>query len=188
MNLPNWITTVRLLATIVVFVILSLVENVDEPHGALTWWAFGLFLFAAITDFVDGYLARRLNQVSMFGRVFDPFADKVLICGTFVMMLPFPCVGDVLPAWFVAVILARELLVTTVRGAAESRGMAFPAERLGKYKMVAQSATAGAMLGMVAGTDLFLLVAQWGVWVTLALTVFSGAGYIWRARSLLSDA
>ncbi|MCA8941215.1 MAG: CDP-diacylglycerol--glycerol-3-phosphate 3-phosphatidyltransferase [Planctomycetes bacterium] len=188
MNVPNWITMIRLVSTIVVFALLAGVADPAAPHGTLTWWAFGLFLFAAITDFVDGYLARRLNQVSMFGRVFDPFVDKVLICGTFVMLMPFPALHDYLPEWFVVVLVGRELLVTTIRGAAESRGMAFPAERLGKYKMVAQSATAGAMLGMIAGTDVFVQVAVWGFWVTLVLTVISGAGYVWKARALLRDA
>lgn len=188
MNLPNWITTIRLIATIVALALLGSVEDFAQPNGALTWWAFWLFLFAAITDFVDGYLARKLNQVSTFGRVFDPFADKVLICGTFVMLLQFPDLVPVLPAWFVAVLIARELLVTTVRGAAESRGMEFPAERLGKWKMVAQSATAAAMLSMIAGTDIFDLVAECGVWITLLLTVMSGGGYVWKARAILRDA
>ena len=185
MNIPNLITLVRLVFTVAVFVCLECIADPTAPAGALAWWAFGLFLFAAVTDFVDGYLARSLGQVTMFGRVFDPFADKVLICGTFIVLLRFPGLGAFLPTWFVVVIIGRELLVTTVRGAAESQGIAFPADRLGKWKMVIQSATAAAMLAYVAGTDFWVLVAEWGMWLTLVLTVVSGAGYLWKARALL---
>jgi CDP-diacylglycerol--glycerol-3-phosphate 3-phosphatidyltransferase len=134
----------RLVFTIAVFICLERIDDAANPNGALAWWAFGLFLFAAVTDFADGYLARRFNQVSMFGRVFDPFADKVLICGTFVVLLDFPALASLLPSWFVVVVISRELLVTTVRGAAEARGIPFPADRLGKWKMVAQCVTASA--------------------------------------------
>lgn len=185
MNLPNSITLARVAITVAVFVCMERIADPANPQGALAWWAFGMFLFAACTDFVDGYLARKLNQVSMFGRVIDPFADKVLICGTFTLLLRFPTLEPLLPGWFVVVLLGRELLVTTIRGAAESVGVAFPAERLGKWKMVAQCATASAMLSYIAGTEMFLEVCHWGMWVTLVLTVISGVGYLWKARTLL---
>lgn len=188
MNLPNAITLIRLIVTVLVFVCLGLMGGDVEADRALAWWAFALFIFAAVTDFLDGYLARRLNQVSMFGRVFDPFADKVLICGTFIALLTVtPSLGALLPAWFVIVIVARELLVTTLRGAAEAQGIAFPAERIGKLKMVAQSVTAAALISIVAGTQTFHEVAVWGMWLTLVLTVWSGLGYVWKARSLLTS-
>lgn len=188
MNLPNAITFGRLVLTAVCFVLLAIAEAAPEPPGATAWWAFALFLVAAVSDFVDGWLARRYGQVTALGRVADPFADKVLICGTFVLLLDFPHVEAVLPAWFVVVVVARELLVTTVRGLAEAAGIAFPAERLGKWKMVAQCATAAAMLTMVAGTTVWAPVAEWGMWVTLVLTAWSGAGYVWKARRLLGGA
>ncbi len=185
MNVPNAITLARLVITIAVFLCMELIADPMHPQGNLAWWAFGMFLFAACTDFVDGYLARKFDQVSMFGRIVDPFADKVLICGTFILLLSYPLLETMLPAWFVVVLVGRELLVTTIRGAAESAGMAFPADRLGKWKMVAQCATAAAMLSYIAGTEMFLIVCEWGMWVTLVLTVISGIGYVWKARSLL---
>ena len=190
MNLPNAITISRLFITIGVFVCLGLASRGAPAEASsgdveLLWWAFGLFLLAAVTDFVDGYLARRLDQVSMFGRVVDPFADKVLICGTLTYLLEFPVSAALLPAWFVVIVLARELLVTTIRGVAEASGMEFPAERLGKWKMVAQCATVAAAITVLAGTQRFEAVVVYGLWVTVVLTVLSGAGYVWRARALL---
>ena len=149
------------------------------------WLAFALFLVAAVTDFLDGYFARRYGMITAFGRVADPFADKVLICGTLVILLKFPVARELLPAWLVVVILAREFLVTAVRGLVEASGEAFPADRFGKYKMVAQCVTAAALLTLVAGTELFYEVARWGVWVTLVLTVGSGVGYVYKARGFL---
>jgi CDP-diacylglycerol--glycerol-3-phosphate 3-phosphatidyltransferase len=103
----------------------------------------------------------------------------------FIVLLRFPRVLEVMPTWFVVVVVAREFLVTTLRGLAEGCGIPFPADRLGKWKMVAQCILAGALLTMVAGTDLFRPLAGVLLWVTLALTVVSGAAYTWKARGLL---
>ncbi len=184
MNLPNLITLTRLGLTAACFVCLEVVEP-SSPKEELVWWAFALFVLAAATDFVDGWLARRLGAVTAFGRVVDPFADKVLVCGVLVILIKFPAAHAVMDTWFVVVVLTREFLVTTIRGLAESKGIPFPAERLGKYKMVAQCVTAGALLTLVAGTDRFHEVAVVGLWVTLVLTVASGVQYVHRARGLL---
>lgn len=175
----------RLLITAGTFVCLELVSDPREPDAPVVWLAFGLFLLAAISDSLDGYFARRYGMVTAFGRVADPFADKVLICGTFVILLKFPATWDLLPTWFVVIVIAREFLVTAVRGLVEAAGIPFPADRLGKYKMLAQCVTASALLTMVAGTRTFHAVAEWGVWVTLVLTVVSGAGYVYKARGIL---
>ena len=185
MNLPNSITLGRLLITAGTFVCLELIADPNAPNGTLAWVAFALFLVAAVTDFFDGYFARRYGMVTAFGRVADPFADKVLICGTLVILLKFPVARELLPAWLVVVILAREFLVTAVRGLVEASGEAFPADRFGKYKMLAQCVTASALLTLVAGTEVFYEVAKWGVWVTLVLTVGSGIGYVYKARGFL---
>ena len=90
MNLPNAITLSRLVVTAATFVCLELIEDGAKPDLRLMWWAFALFLVAACTDFLDGYFARKWNMVTAFGRVADPFADKVLIAGSFVLLLKFP--------------------------------------------------------------------------------------------------
>ena len=184
-NLPNSITLARLLITAGTFVCLEMIADPSTPDPTLAWVAFALFLVAAVSDILDGYFARRYGMVTAFGRVADPFADKVLICGTLVILLKFPVARELLPAWLVVVILAREFLVTAVRGLVEASGTAFPADRFGKYKMLAQCVTAAALITLVAGVDLFRWAAEWGVWVTLVLTVGSGVGYVYKARGVL---
>lgn len=200
MNLPNLITLSRLVITAGVFVCLELAVRVEpipaDPvtgaRGALVfvdsmavWGAFVLFLVAAFTDFVDGWLARRWNMVTAFGRVADPFADKVLVAGTLVTLLQFPAATAVLTTWYVVIVVAREFLVTAIRGVVEASGRPFPADRLGKWKMVAQCWTVGAVLTMVAGTDAFFELAVWGFWVSLILTIASGVNYVIKARDVL---
>lgn len=187
MNLPNLITLSRLVITAGVFVCLECVADPVHPEPTLVWTAFVLFLVAAFTDFVDGWLARRWQMVTAFGRVADPFADKVLISGSLVTLLQFPAVtaGSTLTTWYVVVVIAREFLVTAIRGVVEASGRPFPADRLGKWKMVSQCWTVGALLTMVAGSGTFVWAAVWGFWVSLVLTVVSGLNYVWKARDVL---
>jgi CDP-diacylglycerol--glycerol-3-phosphate 3-phosphatidyltransferase len=164
MNLPNTITLLRLVLTAGVFVCLEWLRTarrsiayelwtvVTDASQPLVWIAFVFFLIAAFTDFLDGYLARKWNLVTAFGRVADPFADKVLIAGSLVTLLQFPAATTVLTTWYVVVVIAREFLVTAIRGVVEASGQPFPADRLGKWKMVSQCWTVGALLTMVAGT------------------------------------
>ena len=191
MNVPNLITTARLVFTVLVFVCLEMAARGDasavSPDRLVVWIAFALFLIAAITDFLDGYLARKWQMVTAFGRVADPFADKVLIAGSLVTLLQFPDATRVLTTWYVVIVIAREFLVTAIRGVVEASGKPFPADRLGKYKMVAQCWTVAALLTLVAGTDFWLWAAQWGFWVSLALTVVSGINYVWKARVILFE-
>lgn len=192
MNVPNLITTARLVITVLVFVCLQFVA----PHGVvaggsgtgtvlLAWTAWVLFLVAAFTDFLDGYLARKWNLVTAFGRVADPFADKILITGSLVMLMQFPVAMTVLTAWYVVVVVAREFLVTAIRGVVEASGRPFPADKLGKWKMVSQCWTVGALLAMVAGAHAFTPLAVGGYWVSLVLTVVSGANYVMKAKDVL---
>ena len=201
MNLPNLITVSRLVITAGVFVCLELsprrVEVIKAPtqelldlwsrgvDETLVWIAFALFLVAAVTDFVDGWLARRWNLVTAFGRVADPFADKVLIAGSLVTLLKFPAATTVLTTWYVVVVIAREFLVTAIRGVVEASGRPFPADKLGKWKMVSQCWTVAALITMVAGSDFWVWAAQWGFWISLVLTVVSGLNYVVKARDVL---
>lgn len=183
MNVPNLITMGRLVVTVACFVLLAFLQH--DPPAVYVWWAFGLFLFAAITDFVDGWLARRWQQVTQFGRIADPFADKILVCGTLIMLVEFPVTAAILPGWVVVVVVARELLVTTLRASAEAAGHPFPADRIGKWKMIAQCVAASALLTVLAGTRVFELTAVIAVWLSLVLTVVSGLHYVSKATRLL---
>ena len=198
MNLPNTITLLRLVLTAGVFVCLEFAphrETLYRPYelwtvvtGAsepLVWTAFVFFLIAAFTDFLDGYLARKWNLVTAFGRVADPFADKVLIAGSLVTLLQFPAATTVLTTWYVVVVIAREFLVTAIRGVVEASGQPFPADKLGKWKMVLQCASCAGIMTVVAGARIWYEVSIAATWLAVTLTVVSGLQYCWRARVLL---
>jgi len=188
MNVPNTITMIRLFMTALVFVCLQVhapFASVPETDKAPAWIAFWLFLVAAGTDFLDGYLARKWNLVTAFGRIADPFADKILIAGTLISLLQFEKATEILTHWYVVIVIAREFLVTAIRGYVESTGQEFGADRLGKWKMLSQCWTVGALLSMVCGMTIFEECAIGGFWVSLALTVVSGLNYCVKARHII---
>lgn len=189
---PNRITAIRFAGALALFALLAWpsLDVVDPPRGAMTA-AFWLFIVVAATDVLDGWLARRGNQVTAFGRIADPFCDKVLVVGALVFLAVLPWSRPFLPAWIVVAVVAREFLVTGIRGYVESIGAAFPADRFGKLKMVVQCVAVGTLLGRHAfdwtrdnpGVDLLAHVA---VWTTLVTTVGSGLTYVLKARTLLA--
>lgn len=114
-NLPNKITLSRLALSAGLFTILALIDGgTFSGSGTWGWLAFSLFVVAAATDWVDGYVARKYQMVTAFGRIMDPFVDKVVVCGTFVFLTAIH--PDLVPAWMVVVILAREFFVNAIRG------------------------------------------------------------------------
>lgn len=191
---------VRLVLAVVFFVLLETIDRSGDPSVAqiLGAWAMGLFAFAALSDILDGYLARRWNVVSAFGRIMDPLVDKILVLGGFIYLAApgFEAVPDHrmvasgVEAWMVVLILLRELLVTGIRSYAEARGIAFPADWSGKVKMFVQSFCVGCCV-YVSTRDTpydWQLFLQWGsVWGTVVLTVLSSITYIHRAIRLPSE-
>ena len=140
MNIPNTLTLLRVLFAVIVFTMIGLARY----DLALLF-----FLLAAITDFLDGWWARHFNKITVFGRVMDPFADKLLICGTFVCLVAIPELTSdkagypawlMLQPWMVVIIIGRELLVTTLRAFIEGAGGDFSAKWIGKVKMALQCA------------------------------------------------
>ena len=198
LNLPNQITLARLGLSVVFMAVLSCYSQ-REPQPLLLDISTALFVVAALTDFVDGYLARKWGQVTPLGRVLDPVADKVLVCGAFVLFAGSGFVDEsgtnvsgVAP-WMVVVILGRELLVTTIRGYQESVGLSFAASLHGKIKMWVQSITAPALLVLIAheGTWFDPQVARWLrvalVWITVVATALSLGQYLVRAKRILVE-
>ena len=191
MNLPNQLTLLRLLLTFVFMGVLSVVPFPNAKSYALL-----IFAVAAITDFLDGHLARKYNLVTNFGKLMDPLADKILMCAGFVLLITL---GHI-PAWIVVVILSREFMVTGLRLLASAEGKVLAAENLGKYKTTFQIVTViYFLLYEAAGESLFAWarplfetkVTQPGflgtalIWISLILTVVSGFNYVWKNRSLL---
>jgi CDP-diacylglycerol--glycerol-3-phosphate 3-phosphatidyltransferase len=165
-TLPDQLTPARAVAVPIVVVLVAW----DFPDHA--YWATAAFAVAMAPDQADGWLARRRNQTSAFGSLLDPIADKVLVMAALVML-----VGEgVAPAWMVAAIVARELLVSGLRLAAMERGVVIAARDLGKLKTWAQ-AIAVAVGGMAAGGAWSDTVAWWALLVALVLTWLSGLDY-----------
>lgn len=194
-NLPNQITIGRLALGIVFFACLAQYDA-RAPQVWLLDLSAGLFLIAAISDIVDGYLARKHNQVTSFGRIIDPFVDKILVIGAYIFLAgdgflrnDFSRVSDV-TGWMVVVILGRELLVTSLRGVTEAAGQSFAANVYGKAKMALQSTTIVWVLLTLAhphGLAFFADLRPYLVWLTVAVTFFSVVPYLRMARGVLSQ-
>jgi CDP-diacylglycerol--glycerol-3-phosphate 3-phosphatidyltransferase len=149
------------------------------PFSGHAYWATAVFCVAMTTDWFDGKLARRHGRTSALGSLLDPIADKVLVLGTLVMLVGL----RVVPAWMVATIVVREVLITGLRQAAIERGVVLAARDLGKLKTWAQ-AVAAALGGFAAGGAWGNRVAWWGVLVAVVLTCVSGLDYARAAPAL----
>ena len=196
LNLPNQITIARLGLSIVFFVLLSQYAHRTPRPGMLDVAAL-IFIVAAATDFLDGYLARKRHQVTALGRVLDPLVDKVLICGAFILLSGRAFVDasgqnvTEVQAWMVVLIVGREMLVTGLRGFNESIGKSFGASVYGKVKMWMQSIDIPAILLIVAHEEVLGAAArptkQTLVWLTVVVTVLSTITYLVRSRHILEE-
>lgn len=177
-NVPNIITAIRLVLSIVVFALIAF----DQFFAAML-----VFILAASTDWIDGYWARKFNQVTKVGRVFDPFVDKVIICGTFVFLAAEAHSG--IAPWMAVVVMGREMLVTGLRSFIEQAGGDFSASFSGKLKMLLQCIAVGASLlalhFSLQGSESIPTWLSWtvtiSVWIAMLSTVQSGVEYIFAA-------
>jgi len=176
-NLPNRITLSRLLLAIVFFVLLS--------HRYFNV-ALVIFFIAVVTDWLDGYLARKWDLSTDLGRIVDPFVDKVIICGAFIIFIHIA--KDVIAPWMVIVIVAREFFVSSIRGFSESKGVKFASNIWGKTKMFIQSWTICALILYYA----YFENIGWAeymvgvfMWITIVVTVASGITYVYSAKKTL---
>jgi CDP-diacylglycerol--glycerol-3-phosphate 3-phosphatidyltransferase len=198
-NLPNRITLARLLLAVFFFVLLAQFD-VSHPNVRLLDVCTVLFIIAALTDWLDGYLARKRNQVTAMGRVLDPFVDKVLVCGTFVFLAGASFRSDAgvqvsaFQPWMAVLILGRELLVTGLRGFSEARGISFGAVGFGKAKMVLQSIAAPVLMFLVAhpGVIAYSSAVDWLkltlVWATVIVTAASMLPYLIHSKDIFAEA
>ena len=207
-SLPNGLTMLRLVLAAAFFGTLNVYRYPDQN----TIWANVAVLFfvlAAITDALDGYLARKWHVESMFGRIMDPFCDKVLVLGAFIYLAGprfivrewveegsfFTMATGVYP-WMVVIVLARELLVTGFRGEAESMGVSFGASWSGKWKMILQSVSIPVVIVLTVnfktgGEETLNVAARWVcyvvVYATVIVTILSGLPYVTRLRHITGD-
>lgn len=169
MNVPNVLTLFRV-AMIPFFVAAFLSDSVSD------WVTFGIFVLAAVTDALDGYIARKQNIVTDFGKLMDPLADKLMVMAAFIC---FTAVGILHPAVTV-IVLAREFLVTGLRSIASSKGRVIAADILGKIKTVSQDVTVIIILlwQAVSGKPGILeIISRAGIWIMTILAVVSAINY-----------
>lgn len=178
LNLPNLITFARLGLSFVLFGMMS--------AGVGWWWSAGLFVFAVLTDILDGWIARKYQLITQLGRIMDPFVDKFITGGVFLFLLPYAESG--VNPWMVVIVIGREMLVTSLRGFLERQGADFSASASGKLKMFLQCAAATLALITMEPTlrsSGWLGLRDGSLWLMTAVTVWSGAIYVRRGMELL---
>jgi CDP-diacylglycerol--glycerol-3-phosphate 3-phosphatidyltransferase len=189
MNWANRLTISRLILTVLFVAML----NCAWPYARTA--AFIIFLIAGVTDFVDGEIARRYGIITNFGKLMDPLVDKIMMAAAFISLVPMGAI----PAWAATTVVAREFLITGLRLMASARGQVLPAERLGKHKTSWQIITVIFFLGLLAAEELRYGNRNSGwwppawyqagpvlVWITVALTLYSGLRYAWRHRDVIA--
>jgi CDP-diacylglycerol--glycerol-3-phosphate 3-phosphatidyltransferase len=186
-NIPNILTLLRIAA------IPLLATFLLSPSRDSGFWAAALFSAASVTDWLDGYLARRMGIETVFGKFLDPIADKLIVMAALIMILPF---GRV-PAWMVLVILGREIIITGLRGIASTEGIVIQASDLGKYKTIFQIV---AIIGLLLHYDYqpyFSIdhplltvnmhnVGMFYLWIATVLTAWSGVDYLARFMKVIA--
>jgi len=176
-NAANLLTMSRLVMGIVFFVLIAF----------KSWVAVPILLLAGVTDLLDGWVARKWNQQTDFGRIADPCIDKVLICCGFIFLVKHA--DNMVTSWMAAVVVGRELVVTALRSFAESKGRVFHPTFWGKSKMVVQFVALAFVIFLVTSgqTDQRVLraVGEALVWTTVVVTVISGLVYLVQAERLV---
>lgn len=177
MNTPNKLTVARMIMVpfLVVFLLTGWGGEANRYISLI------LFVAASVTDWFDGYLARKNHLVTNFGKFMDPLADKLLVCSAMICMIEL----GRLPAWFVIIIIGREFIISGFRLIAAENGIVIAANYWGKFKTVSQMIM---IILLILHFDLsvFVILEQIFIWLSLALTVISLMTYIWQNRSVLS--
>ena len=177
MNTPNKLTVARMIMVpfLVVFLLTGWGGEANRYISLL------IFVAASITDWLDGYLARKNHLVTNFGKFMDPLADKLLVCSAMICMIEL----GRLSAWFVIIIIGREFIISGFRLIAAENGIVIAANYWGKFKTVSQMIM---IILLILHFDLsvFVILEQIFIWLSLALTVISLMTYIWQNRSVLS--
>jgi CDP-diacylglycerol---glycerol-3-phosphate 3-phosphatidyltransferase len=189
MNWANRLTLSRLALTLLFVAALNSAWEYGRTAALI------LFLIAGLTDFVDGEIARRYGVITNFGKLMDPLVDKIMMAAAFISLVPL----RVVPAWVATTVVARDFLITGLRMMASAKGQVLPAERLGKQKTSWQIITVIFFLALLAAhelryadeTSIWWLRArdQAGpvlLWIMVGLTIYSGLGFTWRNRELIS--
>ncbi len=190
MNIANRLTVLRILLTFV-FMFFLFVHGLWAKVTALT-----IFIFAALSDFLDGMIAQKKNMVTDFGRLMDPIADKILVLAAFAAFVQM----QLIDAWMFVIIVSREILITSLRLFALNKGKVLSAAKAGKHKTVSQMAVILSILGFIVLKEAMLTYSTWnpawerffrqGIYLlmmlTVGLTLYSGLSYLWENRKIIA--
>jgi CDP-diacylglycerol---glycerol-3-phosphate 3-phosphatidyltransferase len=183
MNLPNSLTVSRIfLVPLLVVVLLTKFEGRQILGVPMEFVGAAIFALASLTDWADGYLARRRKQITPLGQVIDPLADKLLTSAALISLVKM----DLAQSWMVAVIIGREFAVTTLRSLAYARGVPMPASPLGKIKMMSQVVAILALILAHGQMWPFYFIGQAALWIVVVTALVSGADYFRRFNTILS--
>ena len=175
MNLPNKLTTFRVVL-IPFFIFFLMTELIPFSK----WIALAIFCIASLTDFFDGYLARKWNMVTNFGKFMDPLADKLLVCSAIIAFTAM----DRMPAWIVIIIVAREFIISGFRLIAAEKGVVIAASYWGKFKTASQMFM---IILFIINIDALFIPGQVLMYIALALTVISLIDYIIKNKDVMKD-
>lgn len=178
MNLPNKLTILRVI--LIPFFVFFMLAPYFEGYG--NYIAVAIFIIASFTDFLDGYLARRDNLVTNFGKFMDPLADKLLVCAALICLIE---TGQ-LPAWIVVIIISREFIISGFRLIASDNGVVIAASYWGKFKTVSQMLM---VIVLILNIDhvVFAVLGTALMWIAVALTVISLVDYVVKNKDVLKD-
>ena len=178
MNLPNKLTLFRVV--LIPFFVFFLLAAYFEGYG--NYIAVAIFIVASITDFLDGKIARKYNLVTNFGKFMDPLADKLLVCSALICLIQL----ELIPAWVVIIIIAREFIISGFRLVASDNGVVIAASYWGKFKTAFQMLTVIVLILNIPN-KVFTILGTALIYVSLALTVISLIDYIAKNKDVLKD-
>jgi len=190
MNIANRITMLRIALTFV-FMFFLFCNGLWAKVASLV-----IFILAALSDFLDGFIAHRRNMITDFGRLMDPIADKILVLAAFAAFVQM----QLIDAWMFLIIVSREILITSLRLFALNKGKVLSAAKAGKHKTVSQMGLIFLILGFIVFKEVMLTYFTWnpawekmfrqGIYllmlVTVALTLYSGLSYLWDNRKIIA--
>ena len=174
MNVPNTLTVLRVI--MIPFFVLFMLGDITSVDKYI---ALGIFIAASLTDTLDGYLARKNNQVTNFGKFMDPLADKLLVCAAMICLMDLDC----LPSWIVIIIISREFIISGFRLIAADNGIVIAASWWGKAKTISQMIMIILLVADFGGV--FDMIGQVMIYLALVLTVVSLVDYIAKNKQVL---
>ena len=180
MNIANFFTATRMIAAPLFIMLYYLPRYVGISEQTVILILVPLFIYMEFTDFLDGYIARKRNLVTNFGKFMDPLADKLLVCAAMICMIPL----SYLPAWYVIILISREFIISGFRLIAVEQNVVIAASYFGKFKTVSQMVMIILLILQIPALN---LVTTGFVYLSLALTIISLIDYLYKNRSVLEE-